>query len=154
MIDLQMRLSANFTLGEMIRSETAARKGIRNEPGQAEIAALALLCEKVLQPVRDHYGVPVISTSGYRSPRLNTAIGGSSSSQHCKGEAADFTVAGVSNIAVCRWMEANLNYDQLIYEFGEGGWIHASFSAHRMRNMELSAKRIGGRVKYLPGIVP
>ena len=145
-------LSANFTLGEMIRSQSAVRKGIRNVPGPAEIAALRLLCQKVLQPVRDHYDRPVIVTSGYRSPRLNTAIGGSRSSQHCKGEAADFTVAGVSNIEVCRWIERHLNYDQLIYEFGGSGWVHVSFSAHRMRNMELSAKRIGGRTRYLAGL--
>ena len=151
-IDLNEKLSENFTLGEMIRSEQAVRKGIRNVPGQSEIAALRLLCEQVLQPIRDHYDRPVIVTSGYRSPRLNTAIGGSKSSQHCKGEAADFTVSGVSNIEVCRWIERNLNYDQLIYEFGESGWIHASYSAHRMRNMELSAKRIGGRTRYLPGL--
>jgi len=151
-IDLNEHLSANFTLGEMIRSQSAVRKGIRNVPGPAEIAALRLLCQKVLQPVRDHYDRPVIVTSGYRSPRLNTAIGGSRSSQHCKGEAADFTVAGVSNIEVCRWIERHLNYDQLIYEFGESGWIHVSYSAHRMRNMELSAKRIGGRTRYLAGL--
>lgn len=151
-MNLEEKLSANFALGEMIRSQTAARKGIRNVPGQSEVAALRLLCEKVLQPVRDHYDRPVIVTSGYRSPRLNTSIGGSASSQHCKGEAADFTVSGVSNIEVCRWIERNLNYDQLIYEFGERGWIHCSYSAHRMRNMELSAKRIGGRTRYLPGL--
>lgn len=149
---LDQRLSENFTLGEMIRSETAARRGIRNVPGKAEIAALRLLCEKVLQPVRNYYDRPVIVTSGYRSPRLNTAIGGSATSQHCQGEAADFTVPGISNLEVCRWIESNLNYDQLIYEFGESGWVHCSYSAHRMRNMELSAKRISGRTKYLPGL--
>ncbi len=152
MIALDERLSANFTLGEMIRSESASRRGIRNEPGEAEIRALRLLCEKVLQPVREHYDRPLVVTSGFRSPRLNTAIGGSASSQHCKGEAADFTVPGVSNLEVCRWIERTLNYDQLIYEFGESGWIHCSFSAHRMRNMELSAVRRGGRVQYLSGL--
>lgn len=149
-----MNLSDNFTLSEMIVSQTAARKGIPNDPPEDAVRALKLLCEKVLQPVRDHYGKPVVVTSGYRSPRLNTAIGGSASSQHCKGEAADFTIPGESNLEVCRWLEANLNYDQLIYEFGEGGWIHVSYSAHRMRNQELSAKRVGGRTKYLPGLVP
>lgn len=151
-MNLNEKLSANFALAELIRSETASRKGIINMPGREELAALRLLCEKVLQPVRDHYDRPVIVTSGYRSPRLNTAIGGSASSQHCKGEAADFTVQGVSNFEVCRWIERQLNYDQLIYEFGESGWIHCSYSAHRMRNMELSAKRIGGRTRYLPGL--
>jgi zinc D-Ala-D-Ala carboxypeptidase len=147
------QLSEHFTLDEMIRSGTASRKGIRNVPGAAETAALKLLCEKVLEPVRAHYGKPVIVTSGYRSPRLNVAIGGSASSQHCTGEAADFTVHGESNIEVCRWMQANLNYDQLIYEFGEAGWVHCSYSATRMRNQELSAKKKGGRTVNPEGIV-
>ena len=147
------RLSEHFTLQEMTRSQTASRKGIRNDPPAAAVRALTLLCENVLEKVRAHFDKPVIVSSGYRSPRLNRAIGGSASSQHCQGEAADFTVPGESNKAVCEWMERNLNYDQLIYEHGEGGWIHVSWSAHRMRNQELSAKRVGGRTRYLPGIV-
>lgn len=146
------RLSRHFTLAEMTRSQTASRKGIRNEPGPDEIRALTLLCENVLEPARKHFGAPVIVTSGYRSPRLNRAIGGSGSSQHCKGEAADFTVSRHSNLEVCRWIEANLDYDQLIYEFGESGWIHCSFSRDRTRNQELSAVRRGGRVQYLSGL--
>lgn len=147
-----MRLSRNFTLAELVRSQTALRRGIPNNPGPREITALRILCENVLQPVRDHYGVPVHISSGYRSPRLNRAIGGSATSQHVLGEAADFIVSGKGNLEVCRWMERRLNYDQLIYEFGEGGWIHCSFSAERMRNMELTAKRISGRVRYLEGL--
>ena len=147
-----MQLTEHFTLHEMTVSQTAARKGVRNVPGAAEIAALVLLCEQVLEPVRAQFGRPVVITSGYRSPRLNTAIGGSASSQHCRGEAADFTVPGVSNLEVARWMHRHLAYDQLIYEFGERGWIHASYRAGRLRNMELSAKRIGGRVRYLEGL--
>lgn len=151
-VDLQQQLSPHFTLAEMIRSSTAPRRGIRNLPGAAEIVALSLLCEKVLEPVRAHFEAPVIVTSGYRSPRLNVAIGGSASSQHCKGEAADFTVAGQSNLSVCQWLLRFLNYDQLIYEFGEEGWVHCSFSAHRRRNAELTARRVGGKTTYLPGI--
>ncbi len=147
-----MQLTSNFSLAEMVRSQTALRKGIPNNPTASEIAALRLLCENVLQPVREHYGVPVNISSGYRGPRLNRSIGGSTTSQHCQGEAADFTVAGKSNFEVCRWMERRLNYDQLIYEFGEPGWVHCSFSANRMRNMELSATRNSGRVQYLPGL--
>ena len=153
MTDMQQRLSPSFTLAEMIVSQTAARRDIDNSPPPAVIAALSALCVNVLQPVRDHFDRPVIVTSGYRSPELNRAIGGSSTSQHCKGEAADFTVAGVSNLEVARWMEARLNYDQLIYEFGESGWIHCSWRDGRLRNMELSAVRRGGRTRYLPGLV-
>ena len=145
------KLSENFSLAEMVRSQTASRKGIRNRPGPNQIEALELLCKNVLQPVRDHFGKPVNVSSGYRSPKLNRAIGGSGSSQHCKGEAADFTVSGVSNLEVCKWMEKTLNYDQLIYEYGESGWVHCSFSATRTRNVELSAVRRSGRTKYLTG---
>ena len=149
-----MNLTEHFTLAEMTASQTAARKGIRNVPGEREIAALKLLCEKVLEPVREHFGCPVLISSAYRSPRLNTAIGGSASSQHCKGEAADFTVYGVADVDVAQWIWRKLNYDQLILEFPPEGWVHVSYSAHRMRNQELTAKRKGGRTVYLPGLNP
>jgi zinc D-Ala-D-Ala carboxypeptidase len=147
------QLTPHFSLAEMTRSTTALRKGIPNKPSVDEVRALTLLCQKVLEPVREHFGKPVIVTSGYRAPRVNMAVGGSGSSQHCNGEAVDFTVAGESNLAVCQWIHANLDYDQLIYEFGEPGWVHCSYSAHRMRNQELTARRKGGRTIYLPGIV-
>lgn len=142
-------ISEHFTLKEMTRSST----GLPNIPGPAELAALTLLCERVLEPLRAHYGKPVRVTSGYRSLAVNTKVGGAKSSQHRKGEAADFTVEGVSNWEVANWLKDNLDYDQLIYEFGEGGWLHCSYSATRMRNEELSAKRVGRSVKYLPGLV-
>lgn len=153
MIDRSLRLSRNFTLGEMLVSQTASRRGIDNTPPPAAVAALKDLCQNVLQPVRDHFDRPVIVTSGYRSPELNRRIGGSGTSQHTKGEAADFTVPGVSNLELARWMERNLNYDQLIYEFGESGWIHVSYREGRLRNQELSAVRRNGRTRYLPGLV-
>ncbi len=146
-----MNLTPHFTLAEMTRSETASRRGIANVPGPAVIKALELLCVNVLEPVRAHYGLPVIVTSGYRSPKVNAAIGGSSTSQHCFGMAADFTVAGVRNIDVAQWMQRRLKYDQLIYEFGESGWVHCSWNSHRLRNMELTARH--GHAGYLPGLV-
>lgn len=147
------QLSPHFTLAEMTRSTTAIRKGIPNVPSTDQVRALKLLCEKVLEPVRAHFGAPVFVTSGYRSPRLNVAIGGSASSQHCAGEAADFTVQGESNFEVCLWMQANLDYDQLILEYPPHGWVHCSYSAQRMRNQELTAVKRGGRTVYLQGIV-
>lgn len=147
-----MNLSPNFTLAEMTRSEAAARRGIDNTPPPQLIENLRQLCVHVLEPVRAHFGRPVIVTSGFRSPAVNSAIGGSGTSQHSQGEAADFTVHGFSNIEVCRWMEANLTYDQLIYEFGESGWVHCSWRASRLRNMELSAKRVSGKTVYVAGI--
>lgn len=147
-----MKLSPHFSLSEMTLSQTAVRNGIDNRPGEAEIAALKLLCEEVLERVRRHFNRPVIISSGYRSPALNREIGGSSTSQHCKGEAADFTVPGLSNLEVCDWMHRRLNYDQLIYEYGEAGWVHCSFSADRMRNAELTAVRDLSGTRYLSGI--
>lgn len=147
------QLSPHFTLAELTVSQTAARKGISNVPPAEAVAALKLLCEKVLEPLRAHYGRPVVVSSGYRAPRVNVAVGGSASSQHCFGEAADLRVPGVSNLEVCRWLQANLAYDQLIYEFGESGWVHVSYSRHRLRNEELSAKKVRGRTQYLKGLV-
>ena len=145
-----MNLSPHFTLAEMTVSQTAARRGIDNTPGDSEIAALKTLCIEVLEPVRAHFDRPVIVSSGYRSPALNRAIGGSSSSQHCKGEAADFSVPGIGVLDLAQWMHRNLQYDQLIYEFGR--WVHVSYRTGALCNMELSAKRIAGRTRYLPGI--
>lgn len=147
-----MKLSQNFTLAEFTRSQTAIRKGIDNTPTAAHLAAMKLLCVKVLEPVRAKFG-PVRLSSGYRSLALNRAIGGATSSQHSKGEAADFEVSGVSNLEVAKWMEAHLNYDQLILEYWKpsdpnAGWIHVSYR-EPYRNQEL---RFDGK-NYLPGLM-
>lgn len=146
------QLAPNFALAEMILSRTAHRRGIDNTPPAAAVKALRELAQNVLQPVRDHFARPVIVTSGYRSPALNRAIGGSPTSQHTQGEAADFTVAGVSNLEVARWIVANLPFDQLIYEFGEAGWLHVSYSADRTRRQVLRAVKRNGRTVYLSGL--
>lgn len=138
-----MNLSPHFTLAEMTKSQTATRKGIHNQPGPHAIAALKALCENVLEPIRKHFDRPVIVTSGYRSPVVNKAIGGSATSQHCFGEAADFTVPGVSNFDLCQWIMRNLKYDQLIYEYGESGWVHCSYRVGRLRSQELTITRKG-----------
>lgn len=148
-----MNLSDHFTLAELTRSQTAVRQGIANKPDADEIKALRELAQHVLEPVRRHYCKPVIVTSGFRGAALNKAVNGSAKSQHCAGEAADFTVQGVSNLEVCKWIEANLRFDQLIYEFGENGWVHCSFKADRARQDVLTAVRAGGKTKYLPGLV-
>ena len=126
-----MNLSRNFTLQELIKSDTAIRKGIENNPNADQVEKLKLLCERVLQPVRDHFG-RVKVTSGYRSPELCVAIGSSINSQHAKAEAVDFECVGVDNAEVADWVHINLETDQLILEYytpGEpnSGWIHASF---------------------------
>jgi hypothetical protein len=124
-----MLLSKNFSLLELTKSQTAERKGIDNKPTAEHIENMVALCENILQPVRDQYGSFIVS-SGYRCPELCIAIGSSKDSQHAKGQAADFEVAGVSNYKLASWIEENLEFDQLILECftgGNTGWIHCSY---------------------------
>ena len=140
-----MNLSRNFSLQELTKSDTAIRKGIDNEPNADQIDKLKTLCEKVLQPVRDHFG-RVKVTSGYRSPELCVAIGSSINSQHAKAEAVDFEVMGVDNAEVADWVYSNCETDQLILEYyvpGEpnSGWIHASYIPFQRRAQYRQAYR-------------
>ena len=150
-----MNLSNNFTLAELVKSQTAVRKNINNEPGTAEIENLIHLAKTVLQPVREHFGKPVMISSGYRSPELCEAIGSSAKSQHAKGEAADFEIPGVDNRELALWIKSELDYDQLILEFYKdneptSGWIHCSYSTDHNRNQSLRAMREDGKVIYKP----
>ena len=111
-----MNLTRNFSLQELIKSDTAIRKGIDNNPNADQVEKLKRLCEHVLQPVRDHFG-RVKVTSGFRSPELCVAIGSSINSQHSKAEAADFEVLGVDNAEVADWVYMNCQPDQLILEY-------------------------------------
>ena len=149
-----MNLSRNFTLSELIKSDTAIRKGINNNPNAEQIEKLKDLCENILQPVRDHFG-RVKVTSGFRSPELCLAIGSSINSQHAKAEAADFEVIGVDNAELADWINRELPYDQLICEFytpGEpnSGWIHCSYIPKGGRKQFLHAFRAEGKTKYRP----
>lgn len=128
------RLSANFTLAELVRSDTAQRNGWDNTPDAAAIANLRALVTNVLQPIRDRFG-PVRITSGYRNHRLNAAVGGSPTSQHRTGEAADFSVASAPQREVADWIVANLRFDQLILY--SSGRFHISYSATRARKQVL-----------------
>jgi len=150
-----MNLSNNFTLNELTKSQTATRKGIDNEPGTAEIENLIHLAKTILQPVREHFGKPVMISSGYRSPALCEAIGSSAKSQHAQGEAADFEIHGVDNKELATWIAANCDFDQLILEFYDGvdpnsGWIHCSSKMESSRKQTLKAERIEGRTSYSP----
>lgn len=127
-----MSLSAHFSLRELTKSQTATRLKLSNTPGPAELENLEKLCINVLEPVREHYGIPFGPSSGYRCPALNKAIGSSDSSQHIKGQAVDFEVPGISNMDVAKWVMENCSYDQLILEFHkikdpQSGWVHCSF---------------------------
>jgi len=149
-----MNLSRNFPLSQLIKSDTAIRKGINNNPNAEQIEKLKSLCENILQPVRDHFG-RVKVTSGFRSPELCVAIGSSVNSQHARAEAADFEVIGTDNAELFDWIKANLTPDQLILEFytpGEpnSGWVHCSWVAENPRKQLLRAYREDGKTRYKP----
>ena len=149
-----MNLSRNFTLQELIKSDTAIRHGIDNNPNADQIEKLKLLCENILQPVRDHFG-RVTVTSCYRSPELCVKINSSLTSQHTKAEAVDFEVIGTDNAEVFDWIKSNLDWDQMILEFytpGEpnSGWVHCSYVSENSRKQLLRAYREDGKVKYKP----
>ncbi len=143
-----MKLTKNFTLRDMTKSQTALRRGINNTPDAAAIENLTLIAEHILEPVMDKFGRPTI-TSAYRSLGLNTAIGSKPSSQHVTGQAVDFEVMGVSNLHLAQWLNATLDFDQLILEFysqtdPQAGWVHVSY-APQMRNQCLTIDRRGTR---------
>lgn len=152
-----MRLSKNFTLSEFTKSQTALRQGIDNTPNEEHLDAAKELFINVVQPVRDNFGVTVIN-SGYRGPALNEAVGGSSRSQHCKGEAVDIECPGTSNYEVAKWIEDNLNFDQLILEFytpgiPDSGWVHVSYTTEGNRKSVLTAMREDGKTVYKTGLI-
>jgi zinc D-Ala-D-Ala carboxypeptidase len=153
-----MNLTKNFTLSEMTKSETALRHGMDNTPGEQEIAALKLLCEKVLQPVRDHYGRGVKVNSGFRHPEVNAKVGGSKTSDHCRGQAADIEIPGVANAELAKWIVDNLDFRQVILEFytqgvPDSGWVHVSYVAEDNKKQVLTAIKKDGKTVYLNGLV-
>lgn len=141
-----MKLSPHFSLAEFTASATAQARRIDNRPNVAQIAAMRLLCAKVLEPVRAYFGRPVRITSGFRSPQLCLAVGSKVSSQHAKGEAADFEIDGISNLTVAKYIRDRLPFDQLILEnhvMGDpnSGWIHVSYRDGRLRKEALRYAR-------------
>ena len=151
-----MKLSAHLDLSEVIRSESAKRNGISNMPTEQHIANFKLLAEKVFEPIRLHFNCPIHISSAYRSEALNKAVGGSSTSQHCTGEAIDVDMdgspSGVTNKMVFDYIKDNLEFDQLIYEFGDSknpDWVHVSYeSTGKQRKQVLKAVRVNGKTTY------
>ena len=148
-----MKLTKNFSLLELTKSQTAERKGIDNTPSPEHQENLKLLCTAILQPVRDHFSKVVTISSGYRSPELCTAIGSKITSQHAKGQAADFEIFGVSNKSLADYIDSELHYDQLILEYWKesdpnSGWVHCSFSEGNNRKQYLRAYKENGSTKY------
>lgn len=145
-----MNLSKHFTLKEMTMSTTAMRLGIDNTPSAESIQSMSLLADRVLEPVREYIGEPIKISSGYRSPELNKKVGGSKTSQHCLGEAADI-VCPNKNSEVFHFIKNNLEFDQLIWEFGdeqEPDWVHVSYRGNRMRGQVLVASKKNGKTVY------
>ncbi len=150
-----MKLSSNLTYTEAIKSNTAIRLGIDNEPTAEHMSNLIITANKIFQPIRDHFGVPIFISSGYRSETLNEAIGGSKTSQHSLGKAFDIDQDGRSkttNLEVFNYIKDNMEFDQLILEFpgsrGNPAWVHASYSEGKNRNMILVSIREDGKTKY------
>ena len=153
-----MNLTTNFTLSELTKSETALRKGLDNEPTQDVIAALQTLAVNVLQPVRNHYGRSVKVNSGYRSPEVNASVGGSKTSDHCKGQAADIEIVGVANADLATYIRDELQFTQLILEFytpgvPDSGWVHVSYDPANLKKQVMTATKRDGKTVYLPGLV-
>jgi zinc D-Ala-D-Ala carboxypeptidase len=152
------QLTKNFSLAELTKSETALRHDMDNTPGAVEIANLTDLAGKVLQPVRDHFGKGVKVNSGFRHPEVNAKVGGSKTSDHCKGQAADIEIPGVANAELAEWIKDNLEFTQLILEFytpgiPDSGWVHVSYNPDNLKKQVMTATKQGGKTVYLPGLV-
>lgn len=152
-----MSISPHITYREATQSQTATRKGIPNTPGEGEVRAMRLLAERVFEPLRAAVGVPIFVSSFYRAPTLNQLIGGSPASQHCRGEAMDLdadVLGGTTNRVLFETIQRELDFDQLIWEFGDTSqpdWVHVSYTdRHPNRRQVLRAVRIGGKTHYLP----
>ena len=151
-----MKLSKNLWLSEVVKSNTATRKGIDNSPTEEHINNLKYLAKKIFQPIREHFGCPIFVSSGYRSKALNEAIGGSQRSFHSHGCALDLDMdnkaSKISNTDIFNFIKESLEYTELIWEFGNDtnpDWLHVSFvSNEQNRNRCLKAERKDGKAVY------
>lgn len=150
-----MKLSEHLTLAEMIRSDSAKRLGISNQPTSEHLDNMKILAQNIFEPIRKHFDAPIYVSSGYRSEALNKAIKGSKSSQHCKGQAMDIDMDGsgyVSNRMVFDFIRG-LDFDQLIFEHGDSlnpDWVHVSYVGAGNRKQVLKAIKSGKTTKYIP----
>lgn len=149
-----MKISNHISYQEAIRSNTATRRGIDNTPGDYEVTNMVGVAENIFEPLRQWVGGPIKINSMFRCEELNTAIGGSSRSQHCQGRAIDIddTFGHKTNAEMFNYIKENLNFDQLIWEFGTNDnpdWVHVSYvSKEENRNRILKAERINGKTQY------
>jgi len=153
-----MKLSPNFSLAEMTKSDTALRLDMDNTPADEEIANMTALAENVLQKVRDHFGKGVKVNSGFRHPDVNGAVGGSKTSDHCKGMAADIEIPGVANADLAEWIVENCDFRQVILEFytpgiPDSGWVHVSYNPDDNKKQVLTAMKENGKTVYKTGLI-
>lgn len=151
-----MKISPNLNLAEITRSDTAKRHGIDNTPTAEHLENFKLLADKVFEPIREHFKTPIFISSGYRSKELNAFIKGSTSSQHCTGQAIDIDMDGsngeVTNRMVFDFIKNKLDFDQLIWEMGTDfnpDWVHVSYVKGKNRKQKLKAVRSGGKTSYI-----
>jgi hypothetical protein len=152
-----MQLTNNFSLKELTVSDTATRLGLDNTPNETVILNLKVLAENILQPVREHFGKSVKVNSGYRAPEVNAAVGGSKTSDHCKGQAADIEITGVANGDLAKYIAENFKFTQVILEFytqgiPDSGWVHVSYDKNDLKCQTLTAVKKDGKTVYLPGL--
>jgi hypothetical protein len=153
-----MKLTQNFSLAEMVKSETALRRGLDNTPGDEEIENMRKLAENVLQPVREAFGKGVKVNSGFRHPEVNAAVGGSKTSDHCKGQAADIEIPGIANADLAQWIVDNCDFRQVILEFytpgiPDSGWVHVSYVEGDNKKQVLTAMKENGKTVYKVGLI-
>jgi len=153
-----MQLTENFSLSEMIKSETALRYDMDNTPGEAEIENLRVLCENILQPIRNAYGRGIKVNSGFRHPEVNAKVGGSKTSDHCRGQAADIEIPGIPNADLAKYIADNFYFTQVILEFytpgiPDSGWVHVSYDSKNLKCQTLTAMKENGKTVYKPGLI-
>ena len=149
-----MKISEHISMKEALRSNTAKRLGIDNMPDNDTLVTMQITAEHIFEPLRNKFNEPIYISSFYRSPELNKAIGGSTSSQHCKGEAIDIddVYSKASNADFFNYIKNKLEFDQLIWEFGDDenpAWVHVSYSLGKNRMRILKAIKENGRTKYI-----
>jgi len=151
------QLSINFSLKEFIKSDTATRKGLDNTPTPDVVANLQKLVDNVVQPIRNHYNKVITINSGYRSIEVNTSVGGSKTSDHCKGMAADIEISGVTNSDLAQHIVDTYKFTQVILEFytqgiSDSGWVHVSYDEDNLKCEVLTAVKQDGKTIYMKGL--
>lgn len=151
---MELKISEHITIAEACKSQEAIRLGIDNKPDEVSLKNMILLAKKVFEPLRNHFNKPIGISSFFRSVEINKRIGGSLTSQHCKGEAIDIDAdifGGLTNSELFHWIKTNCKFDQLIWEFGDENqpsWVHVSYKEKGNRNQILKAEKINGTTKY------